>query len=81
MCNKVPEAGPYQLKDVPVWFVTQQQIKILYDDDDDDELNKWLTVQKVKIKEELLPIAWHPSRWWDCCVSEDEKKETEKFWK
>ena len=24
-----------------------------------------------------MPIAWHPSRWWDCCVSEDEKKETD----
>ena len=22
-----------------------------------------------------MPIAWHPNRWWDCCVSEDEKKE------
>ena len=24
-----------------------------------------------------MPIAWHPSRWWDWRVSEDEKKETE----
>ena len=31
--------------------------------------------QKVKIKEELLPIAWHPSRYWDWCVPEDEKQE------
>ena len=22
-----------------------------------------------------MPVAWHPSRWWDWCVSEDEKKE------
>ena len=22
---------------------------------------------------ELLPMAWHPDRWWDCCVSEDER--------
>ena len=22
-----------------------------------------------------MPIVWHPSRWWDFCVSEDEKKE------
>ena len=20
-----------------------------------------------------MPIAWHPSRWWDWCVTEDEK--------
>ena len=22
-----------------------------------------------------MPIAWHPNRWWDFWVSEDEKKE------
>ena len=39
-------------------------------------LIQWLskTAQKAKIKEEFLPIAWHPSRWWDWCVSEDEKR-------
>ena len=37
-------------------------------------------VQKAKIKEELLPIAWYPSRYWDWCMSEDEKRETEKLW-
>ena len=26
-----------------------------------------------------MPIAWHPSRYWDWCMSEDEKKETEKL--
>ena len=36
--------------------------------------------QKAQIKKELLPIAWHPSSWWDWCVSEDKKKETEKLW-
>ena len=29
---------------------------------------------KAKSKEELLPIAWHPSRHWDWCMSEDEKR-------
>ena len=24
-----------------------------------------------------MPIAWHPSKWWDWCVPEDEKTETE----
>ena len=27
------------------------------------------------IDEELLPVAWHPKRWWDCCMPEDKKKE------
>ena len=34
--------------------------------------------QKTKIKEELLPTAWHPTRMRDCCMLEDDKKETEK---
>ena len=31
-------------------------------------------VQKAKMKEDFLPIVWHPSRYWDCCMPEDEKK-------
>ena len=37
-------------------------------------------VEKASIKEELLPIPWHPSRHWDWCMSEDQKQETEKLW-
>ena len=22
-----------------------------------------------------MSVAWHPNRWWNFCVSEDEKKE------
>ena len=35
--------------------------------------------QKAWIKEELMPIPWHPSRLWDWCVPEDKKRETEKI--
>ena len=35
--------------------------------------------QKAQIKEKLLPIAWHPLRYWDWCMSEDKKRETEKL--
>ena len=35
---------------------------------------------KLKRHKYLMPIIWHPSRWWDWCMSEDEKKETEKLW-
>ena len=24
-----------------------------------------------------MSVAWHPNRWWDWCVSQDEKKEIE----
>ena len=57
------------------------------DDDDDDEDNfKWYDcyqerkVQKASIKEELLFIAWDPSRYWDWCISKAEKREAEKLW-
>ena len=74
---------------VPDWFVTQQQLKIWYNDTyycNEDKLIEWYEgykkrkAQKASIKEELLPIAWDPSSWWNWCVSEDEKKETEKLW-
>ena len=26
-----------------------------------------------------MPVAWHPTRWWDWRVSEDEKKEREPY--
>ena len=32
---------------------------------------------KKKIDKELMPVAWHPNRWWNFRVSEDEKKEIE----
>ena len=36
--------------------------------------------KKTQIKKELMRVAWHPSRYWDWCVLEDEKRETEKLW-
>ena len=45
----------------------------------------WLDVVNIKnaklfkkgIVEELIPIVWHPKRWWNFCMTEDEKKEIE----
>ena len=28
-----------------------------------------------ELSEELTPVVWHPNRWWDWCMSEDEEKE------
>ena len=48
-------------------------------DDDEDKFFGWYDgyqkrkAQKAKIKEELLPIAWHPDRVMDWCISEEEK--------
>ena len=33
--------------------------------------------KNVFFKEEFMPIAWDPSRYWDWCVSNNEKQETE----
>ena len=83
MCNKAVREDPFSLEYVPNRFVRPQQVNMWYDDyyndDDYDEINNWhdgyqkSRAQKAKIKEELMPIAWHPSRWWDWCVPEDEK--------
>ena len=89
MCKKAVEKYLLLLKYVPDYFVTHQQIKIWHDSNDycnDDELTKWYEgyqkrrAHKAQIKKELKPIAWHPSRWWDWCVPEDEKQETENLW-
>ena len=29
--------------------------------------------------EELMPVAWHPNRWWAWCIFEDDKKEIERI--
>ena len=70
--------------DVHDWFVTQQQLKILQYDWYNNDLIEWYDeykkrkAQKASIKEELMPITWHPSRCWDWCVPKDEKRGTEK---
>ena len=96
MCEKTVKDDPSSLQYVTDWFVGRGSIDVWYDDDYDEiiewyegykEIIEWYEgyekrkAQKAKIKEELLAIAWHPSRWWDWCMSEDEKKETEKLWK
>ena len=32
-----------------------------------------------KDSKEVMPVPWHLSKWWDWCMSEDEKKEIEPF--
>ena len=35
--------------------------------------------QNLKIKDELLPVAWNPDRVMNWCMSEDEKSDAEKM--
>ena len=34
-------------------------------------------LQKKDLNEESTLIAWHPRRWWNLCMSEDNKKDLE----
>ena len=88
-CGKAVKDNPSFLQFVSDWFVTQQQLKIWHDDDyynDGYELIDWYKdcqkrkSQKAQIKKELMPIAWHPSRWWNWCMSEDGKRDAETLW-
>ena len=83
MCEKAVNRYLYLLRYVPGWFVTDQQMKIWHVNDEycnDDKHIEWYDgykkrrAQKASIKEELLPIAWHPSRWRNWCKSKDENK-------
>ena len=70
MCIRAVKACPWQLYSVLDWFVVLQEIWC-EDFDNNDYLNRWHNAhqkqkaQRASIKVELMPIAWHPSRWWD----------------
>ena len=81
MWHKAVKKKPKVQRFVPDQFVTQE----MWHEDFDDVLITWRDAyikrkaQKAKIKEELMPVAWHPDRWWNWCVTEDEKKELEIY--
>ena len=87
MCKEAAQERLCLLESILDWSMIQQQtIKIWHDNNDYcydygvewyDEYKK-LKARKASIKEELMPIAWHPSRWWDWCVPEHQERETEK---
>ena len=87
MCDTVVMKDSLLLRYVLYWFVTQKQLKIWHEDDqycNDKLIIRWYNkhkeqkAQKASIKDKLLPIAWHPSRYCDWCMSEDEKKRNTK---
>ena len=71
MCDWVVDKEPRSLTLVPDWFVTKEQIGLWHDSKyrDNGKIINWYNdykkrkAQKAKIKEELMPISWHPSRW------------------
>ena len=89
MCDNAVKDDPSSLRFVPDWFVARETIDVWYDHDywyhDDEMIERYDSykkrkAQKASIKEELLPITWHPLRYWDWCMSEDEKRDAEALW-
>ena len=60
MCNEAVQSEPWVLEHVPDWFVTLQDFDNVLTLRDPYIKRK---AQKAKIKEELMPIAWHPDQW------------------
>ena len=73
------------LEHVPDWLVTQEMCNEVVKKSPEVVL-RWYKgyeqrkAQKAKIKEELMPVAWHPDRWWGWCMPEDEKQEISRLW-
>ena len=65
MCNEAVQSDPWMLKYVPDSFVTQEMCNEAVKKRPDVVL-RWYKgyeqrkPQKLKIKEELMPVAWHP---------------------
>ena len=78
-----------EVDDIPDWFITLEMIEIFSrpccagcDFEFDDWFNgyKERKAQKAQIRDELMPIAWHPDRVIDWCFDEDEKKDLKRLW-
>ena len=82
MCNEAVEKLPEVLLYVPDQFVTQKMCDEAVEKS--PEVLRWYKryeqckAQKVKIKEELMSVSWHPD-WWNWCVPEHEKKGLEIY--
>ena len=75
------------LKGGALWFTTTHPETFHYYDgywvnndgaikQHNEESHQKHKAQKAQIKKELMRVAWHPSKWWDWCVHEDEKGDT-----
>ena len=83
MCNEAVKKSPWVLEHVPDQYKTEEMCNEAVEKS--PEVLRWYKgyeqrkAQKAKIKEELMPVAWHPDRWWNWCVPEHEKKELEIY--
>ena len=89
MCIEAVYKDAYSLQYVSDFWVTQNLIQACQDgisSHDSDEVIEWYKgykqrkTQKEQIKEELMPVAWHPNRYWDWCMPKDEKQDISGLW-
>ena len=78
-----------EVDDIPDWFITLEMIEIVSRPccaRCDFEFDEWFNgykerkAQKSQIRDELMPIAWHPDRVIDWCFDEEEKKDLMRVW-
>ena len=74
MCSKAMENDPKCLEFVPDWFITHAMM-LKYDNEPCVKAYKERKALKKQIWDELIPVAWHPSRAWDWCFDEDQKQD------
>ena len=73
MCIFAVTKDQYLLQFIPDWFITQKMCEDYKNDEVIFDYQK-RKKEKQQIKTELLPITWHPDRYWDWCIEEDEKE-------
>ena len=77
MCNKAFEKNPRNIYHIPDYFITEEMYKQYSVEIYDYKKRK---EQKALIREQILPIAWHPDRVIDWCFDEDEKHDLNRLW-
>lgn len=80
MCDREVEDDPSMIEYIPDWFVTQDICKRVGFESELLDDYRQRKAEKVRIKNELLPLTWHPDRYWDWCMPEDEKQEISNLW-
>ena len=60
------------------------KLKLKEEEEEEKEIIALKNMHKLKfyksLHEEVIKIAWHPNRYWNWCLTEDEKQEIEKLW-
>ena len=87
MCDKAVEKNPRFFEYVPDYFNSDKLCCKVIDKNVNkkvlNSINEYRkrNAQKHQIRYELLPVAWHPSRFYDWCCDNDEKRFLKEMWR